>query len=40
VSEAAGTMTGTVASKGADAFEFALAGAPGGAKPIVFQRQK
>ena len=40
VSESAGTMTGKVASKGADAFEFTLAGAPADAKPIAFQRQK
>ena len=40
VSEAAGTMTGTVASKGADAFEFSLAGAPAGAPPLAFQRSK
>jgi tetratricopeptide (TPR) repeat protein len=39
VSESAGTMTGKVTSKGADAFEFMLAGAPADAKPIVFQRQ-
>ena len=40
VSESAGTMAGKVASKGADAFEFTLAGAPADAKPIAFQRQK
>jgi len=40
VSEKAGTMTGKVVSKGADAFEFTLAGAPADAKPITFQRQK
>ncbi|MFM7137426.1 MAG: tetratricopeptide repeat protein [Planctomycetota bacterium] len=40
VSESAGTMSGKVASKGADAFEFTLAGAPADAKPIAFQRQK
>ena len=40
VSESAGTMTGKVASKGADAFEFTLAGAPADARPIAFQRQK
>jgi len=39
VSEAAGTMTGKVASQGADAFEFTLAGAPPDAKPIVFHRR-
>jgi tetratricopeptide (TPR) repeat protein len=40
VSEKAGTMGGTVVSKGPDAFEFSLAGGPPGAKPLVFQRQK
>jgi hypothetical protein len=40
VSESAGTMAGKVTSKGADAFEFTLAGAPADAKPIAFQRQK
>ena len=40
VSESAGTMAGKVASKGGDAFEFTLAGAPVDAKPIAFQRQK
>ncbi|MEI7780858.1 MAG: tetratricopeptide repeat protein [Planctomycetota bacterium] len=39
-SEKAGTMTGKVVSKGPDAFEFALAGAPAEAQPISFQRQK
>lgn len=39
-SEQAGTMTGKVVSKGPDAFDFALAGAPAEAKPIAFQRQK
>ena len=39
VSESAGTMAGKVTSKGADAFEFTLAGAPADAKPIAFQRQ-
>ncbi len=39
-SESAGTMTGQVASKGADAFELSLAGAPPDAKPIAFQRRK
>ena len=39
-SEKAGTMTGKVASKGPDAFDFSLAGAPADAKPIAFQRQK
>lgn len=40
VSESAGTMTGQVAAQGADAFEFTLAGAPPGAKPIAFQRRR
>ncbi|MFM7107962.1 MAG: tetratricopeptide repeat protein [Planctomycetaceae bacterium] len=40
VSEKAGTMGGTVASQGPDAFEFTLAGGPPGAKPLAFQRQK
>jgi hypothetical protein len=40
VSEAAGTMTGGVQSKGADAFDFTLVGAPKEAKPLEFQRQK
>jgi hypothetical protein len=40
VSESAGTMAGKVVSKGPDAFEFTLAGAPADAKPIAFQRQK
>ena len=39
VSEAAGTMAGTVVSKGADAFDFSLAGAPADAPPIAFERQ-
>jgi tetratricopeptide (TPR) repeat protein len=39
-SEKAGTMAGKVVSKGPDAFDFALAGAPAEAKPIAFQRQK
>jgi tetratricopeptide (TPR) repeat protein len=39
-SEQAGTMVGKVASKGADAFEFSLPGAPKDAKPLLFQRQK
>jgi tetratricopeptide (TPR) repeat protein len=39
-SEKAGTMAGKVVSKGPDAFDFALAGAPADAKPIAFQRQK
>jgi hypothetical protein len=40
VSEAAGTMAGKVVSKGADAFEFTLSGAPADAPPIAFQRRK
>jgi hypothetical protein len=39
-SEKAGTMAGKVVSKGPDAFDFALDGAPADAKPIAFQRQK
>jgi hypothetical protein len=39
-SEKAGTMVGKVASKGPDAFEFSLPGAPAEAKPLLFQRQK
>ena len=39
-SERAGTMLAKVKSQGADAFEFALVGAPKDAKPLVFQRQK
>jgi len=39
-SEKSGTMTGKVVSKGPDAFDFSLAGAPADAKPIAFQRQK
>jgi tetratricopeptide (TPR) repeat protein len=39
-SEQAGTMAGKVASKGPDAFDFTLAGAPAGAKPLAFTRQK
>ncbi|NDC63538.1 MAG: hypothetical protein EBZ59_06020 [Planctomycetia bacterium] len=37
--EKAGTMEGTVVSKGPDAFEFMLSGAPREAKPLLFQRQ-
>jgi tetratricopeptide (TPR) repeat protein len=37
--ETAGTMEGMVASKGPDAFEFTLAGAPKEAKPLLFKRQ-
>ena len=40
VSEKAGTMVGRVASKGPDAFEFSLPGAPAGTKPLRFERQK
>jgi hypothetical protein len=40
VSASAGTMTGAVASKGADAFDFTLAGGPPDAKPIAFTRRK
>jgi hypothetical protein len=40
VSESAGTMSGQVASQGADAFEFTLAGAPAGAAPLTFRRQQ
>jgi hypothetical protein len=39
-SEKAGTMVGKVVSKGPDAFEFSLPGAPAEAKPLLFQRQK
>jgi tetratricopeptide (TPR) repeat protein len=38
-SEKQGSMVGQVRSKGPDAFEFSLAGAPKEAKPLVFQRQ-
>ncbi|NCY01377.1 MAG: hypothetical protein EBX36_00290, partial [Planctomycetia bacterium] len=38
--EKAGSMVGRVQSKGADAFDFTLAGAPKEAKPLEFQRQK
>jgi hypothetical protein len=31
---------GKVVSKGADAFEFSLPGAPAEAKPLLFQRQR
>ncbi len=40
VSASVGTMTGAVASKGADAFDFTLTGAPPDAKPIAFMRRK
>jgi len=40
VSETSGTMTGKVVSKGADAFDFSLAGVPSDAPPIAFERQK
>jgi hypothetical protein len=33
-------MVGKVQSKGADAFDFTLVGAPKEAKPLEFQRQK
>jgi len=39
-SEKAGTMVGRVTSKGPDAFEFSLPGAPKEAKPLLFERQK
>ena len=39
-SEQAGTMVGKVTSKGPDAFEFSLPGAPAEAKPLLFQRQR
>ncbi|MFM8705510.1 MAG: tetratricopeptide repeat protein [Planctomycetia bacterium] len=38
--EKAGSMVGKVQSKGPDAFDFSLAGAPKEAKPLEFQRQK
>jgi len=38
--EKQGSMVGRVQSKGPDAFEFSLAGAPKEAKPLLFQRQK
>ena len=38
--EKQGSMVGKVQSKGPDAFEFSLAGAPKEAKPLLFQRQK
>jgi tetratricopeptide (TPR) repeat protein len=38
--EKAGSMVGNVKSKGADAFDFTLVGAPKEAKPLEFQRQK
>jgi len=40
VSQTAGTMTAQVASKGADAFDFTLVGAPPDAPPLSFQRRK
>lgn len=39
VSESAGTMSGKVVSKGPDAFDFSLTGAPAEARPIAFQRR-
>jgi tetratricopeptide (TPR) repeat protein len=38
--EKAGSMVGKVQSKGSDAFDFTLVGAPKEAKPLEFQRQK
>ena len=38
--EKAGSMVGNVTSKGADAFDFTLVGAPKEATPLEFQRQK
>ena len=38
--EKQGSMVGRVQSKGPDAFEFSLAGAPKEAKPLEFRRQK
>jgi tetratricopeptide (TPR) repeat protein len=38
--ENSGSMAGKVESKGADAFDFTLAGAPKEAKPLEFRRQK
>ena len=38
--EKSGSMAGKVKSKGADAFDFSLVGAPKEAKPLEFQRQK
>ena len=39
-SEQAGTMVGTVVSKGPDAFDFSIPGAPADVKPLAFQRSK
>ena len=39
-SEKAGTMVGKVTSKGPDAFECSLPGAPADAKPLLFKRQR
>ncbi len=39
-SDQAGTMIGNVVSKGPDAFDFSLPGAPADVKPLAFQRQK
>jgi hypothetical protein len=33
-------MIGNVVSKGPDAFEFSLLGAPADVKPLAFERQK
>lgn len=38
-SDTAGAMVGKVASKGSDAFEFSLPGAPADVKPLLFERQ-
>ena len=38
--EKSGSMVGNVKSRGPDAFDFSLAGAPKEAKPLEFQRQK
>ena len=39
VTENQGTMAGKVTSKGADAFDFLIVGAPADAKPLEFKRQ-
>lgn len=38
-SEQAGTMVGNVVSRGPDAFDFSLPGAPADVKPLAFERQ-
>ena len=38
--ESQGTMVAKVTSKGADAFDFIVAGAPKDAKPLEFKRQQ